>query len=152
MTDAEYLRSRVGVNADGCWIWQGSTNGKYGTLGRRKVRRYAHRFAYATFIGPIPEGLIVCHKCDVPLCCNPAHLFSGTQRDNILDARRKGRMFSPLPVTGESHHNCKLTDAEVARAIAEVEAGATRAATARKYGVSFTAIDRYVKGTMRQGV
>jgi hypothetical protein len=52
----------------------------------------AHRVAYTLKYGAISPGLIVCHSCDVPTCCNPAHLFSGTYADNNADASAKGRL------------------------------------------------------------
>lgn len=90
----------------GCWIWLGSARPSqsgilYGRLiaGSRTTgaRRSwsAHRYSYEAFKGPIPEGLYVCHSCDNGLCVNPEHLFAGTQRDNMLDAVRKGRVTPP---------------------------------------------------------
>jgi len=80
-------------NENGCWIWQkSSNNGVYGKL-RFKMKWYsAHRGAYEAFIGPIDKDKFVCHKCDIKLCCNPEHLFLGTQKDNIIDASQKRRM------------------------------------------------------------
>ena len=58
---------------------------------RTRKSTTAHRIAYELYIGPIPQGLFVCHKCDTPLCVNPEHLFLGTPKDNIQDMIRKGR-------------------------------------------------------------
>lgn len=79
----------------GCWLWTGAySDGGYGLLdakiaGRRETR--AHRVSYHAFVGPIPVGLFICHRCDVPCCVNPDHLFLGTPLDNTRDMIRKGR-------------------------------------------------------------
>ena len=85
----------------GCWLWLGAVRNGYGRLiiGSRsdKTRRSvsAHRLSYETYIGPIPSGLEVCHKCDVRCCVNPAHLFVGTRQDNVDDREAKGRNKAP---------------------------------------------------------
>lgn len=89
----------------GCWNWQGQLNNKgYGRISLpHQNSRYTHRVAYAEFIGPIPNGLVVCHKCDNPQCCNPRHLFVGTFRQNMQDAKSKGRLKQPGPMLGCDH-------------------------------------------------
>lgn len=78
---------------DACWLWKGSVNGGYGRLSMGWKRMvYAHRFAYFIETGIDPGALEVLHRCDQMLCCNPAHLFLGTQKDNMHDASIKGRM------------------------------------------------------------
>lgn len=83
--------------ADGCWLWRGAkTSAGYGSFGidctkHAERTRPAHRVAYVLAHGPIPEGAVVMHACDNPLCVNPAHLSLGTHQDNTLDAIRKGR-------------------------------------------------------------
>lgn len=97
---------------DGCWLWSGTTNLKYGYLGiarNRKVR--AHRFSWELHNGPIPADLHVLHKCDEPSCVNPAHLFLGTQADNNADMYCKGR--SNAVRNGEDNGFAKLTVAGV---------------------------------------
>jgi hypothetical protein len=75
-----------------CWEWSGVKLPRgYGifTIGYTKI--YSHRYAWSLGNGEIPDGMYVCHKCDNPSCCNPAHLFVGTASDNNADMDRKGR-------------------------------------------------------------
>lgn len=69
-------------------MYKVTSSGGYGWI--RGIQ--AHRYSYERFVGPIPEGLFVCHKCDTPSCVNPHHLFVGTAMDNHLDAVSKGRV------------------------------------------------------------
>jgi hypothetical protein len=81
----------------GCWLWTACLDSKgYGHLGHNGHDLAAHRVAYEEFVGPIPQNLCVLHKCDTPRCCNPAHLFLGTQDDNMKDAARKCRKGNKL--------------------------------------------------------
>lgn len=75
-----------------CWPWHGPrySNG-YGRYERRKRTTTASRASWLLYFGPIPDGVVVCHRCDNPICVNPAHLFLGTQIDNVHDMLRKGR-------------------------------------------------------------
>jgi hypothetical protein len=81
-----------------CWEWQGairSKNSGYGCIdigGKvNGILWNVHRYSYTIFKGEIPKGLLVLHKCDNKICCNPNHLFLGTQKDNIRDMDNKKR-------------------------------------------------------------
>lgn len=61
-----------------------------------------HRESYKEFVGPIPDGESVCHKCDTPLCVNPDHLFTSDQAGNMADMTNKGRRYTrPFVVSEE---------------------------------------------------
>lgn len=79
----------------GCWEWMASKNNDgYGKFYDDKVDKVvlAHRWSFQYFTGSIDYGFQVCHQCDNPFCCNPEHLFMGTQKENIVDAKEKGRL------------------------------------------------------------
>lgn len=104
---------------NGCWRWLGSRNGDGrptigagGKTGRGAKTLRPHRVSWELVNGPIPDGLVVCHKCDNPPCTNPDHLFLGTQGDNMRDCFAKGRR-GIYPRAGENNGNAKLTWEEV---------------------------------------
>lgn len=75
-----------------CWLWTGALTGNgYGSFRFNGKTCSAHRFSYIHFNGEIPEGMIICHKCDTPSCVNPEHLQIGTHLDNNRDCIAKGR-------------------------------------------------------------
>jgi HNH endonuclease len=79
-------------SGEGCWVWTGSVNKDgYGQIRVNRRTERVHRLAWQEINGPIPPGMHVCHSCDTPACCNPAHLFIGTQSDNVSDMVAKGR-------------------------------------------------------------
>jgi len=95
----------------GCWLWMAGTNNHgYGKFQINRKSRYAHRVSYELNVGPIPDGLRVLHKCDTPGCVNPAHLFPGTDADNVRDMMEKGRKAQ---TPGEDNGNAKLTENDV---------------------------------------
>ena len=79
--------------SEGCWIWTAGKRGNNGYGGFRVSKdsiKLAHNVSYELYVGEIPKGMKVLHKCDNPLCVNPKHLFLGTQKDNVQDMRQKG--------------------------------------------------------------
>lgn len=132
--ETRMIRFWAKVNKDtpnGCWVWTGGTTPDgYGNFRVNGVYHRAHRFSYAVHIGPIPDGMYVCHTCDNPACVNPAHLWLGTNDDNMADMARKGRAQTR---TGEESHWAKLTEDDV-RAIRADRTSSQREIAAR-YGV-----------------
>lgn len=89
--DLNEFLSKVDRSGD-CWLWMAARGPHhYGMLGKSQQEKYAHRLSWHLHNGPIPEGLIVRHKCDNPPCVRPDHLELGTHRDNMLDAFKRGR-------------------------------------------------------------
>lgn len=116
----------------GCWEWKARkmSHGRGGvTIGGRDY--VASRVAYEAFVGPIGEGLRVCHRCDNPGCVRPDHLFLGTAKDNTQDMVAKGRS-----ARGERHGRCRLTAESVVAMRAARAAGARITDLAIQYGMS----------------
>lgn len=127
------------ITETGCWIWFAShTIQGYGLFSYQKngkhFARVAHRVSWEHFRGPIPDGMLVCHKCDVRSCVNPEHLFLGTDRDNTLDKFRKGRAVIRK---GTEVWSARFTEDDIRYIRTTAETGA---ALARKYDVRETAI------------
>ena len=103
---------------DTCWLWTGETDCnarqafRYGRLrdGSRDKSMPAHRYYYEIHKGPIPEGQFICHRCAVPLCVRPEHLFVGTHQDNMNDMVSKERIQR-----GTQHRRTTLTEENVRR-------------------------------------
>lgn len=131
--------------ADGCWLWVGSQSGGYGTFRLDGKMRKAYRIAWELTNGPIPDGLFACHRCDNPLCVNPAHLFLGTAADNNRDRHAKGRSRG-LFVNGSEHPRAKLTDGDV-RTMRTLHAdGQLPREIAVRFGVSRAQVAKIVTG------
>lgn len=119
----------------GCWLWgAGPFPNGYGCFKWQRVSRRAHRHLYLTLFGPIPEGLLVCHTCDVPLCVNPDHLFLGTVQDNADDMIRKGR--NAPPTAGTTNAMATLDDQRVTEIFALRRMGWTHRRIADHFGTT----------------
>jgi hypothetical protein len=140
------------VDENACWLWTSYTRtGRMGsglTYGRIKVKVggvwkhiAAHRLAYELTYGLVPEGKCVLHTCDVPLCCNPNHLFIGTVDDNNKDRVEKGRSSM-----GEAHPKAVLTEERVIEIVKLTKEGWTQRALAEKFNVGKRSIQNILEG------
>ena len=102
------------VPFSGCWLWKAALDGNgYGQIAvYHQGARPAHRVSYELHKGKIPDGLWVLHRCDVPCCVNPEHLFLGTLKDNWDDCIAKMRSGRPT-IRGEKNKAAKLTKEQV---------------------------------------
>lgn len=130
-------------DANGCMLWLGAEKAcGYGGIRINKRNLRVHRAAWELAHGPIPEGVFVCHTCDVPACVNPDHLFLGTPADNTRDCMNKGR-----GLRGEQKPQHKLTEdrvREIRRQYAD--GGVSQRTLARRYRVGRATIRGVVDG------
>lgn len=125
---AEDFYQRARKCEDGCWRYGSHADHKYVEV--HGVR--AHRLSYTLSNGPIPDGMVVRHTCDVPICVNPDHLLVGTQKDNCADKMQRLRHAH-----GEAVWCAILTEEDV-RDIRASDSTSTE--LARKYGMSSSGI------------
>lgn len=142
-----------------CWKWTGVTvNSGHGRWGKR----LAHRIVWERLRGPIPPGIVLCHRCDNPPCCNPEHIFLGTVADNNADKLAKGRQARGAAhsaamrefaaahperlARGEGHGMSKLTSGVVIRIRADYATGShTQAGLAATHNVARSLIGQIVR-------
>src|SRR2546421_2098989 len=120
-----------------CWAFLGTKPNQYGRVNINGREWLAHRFAYNLAFGPIPEGLLVCHHCDNPMCMRPSHLFLATDKENMMDSAEKGRLsYAKRPL-----------QIPAVKALAIRRASGSYLEIARKYGASIRSVGR-IKRTL----
>ncbi len=136
-SDDERFWEAVKKSPDGCWMFSKTGRSEYGCVNFRGKSTLAHRVSWIIHNGEIPDGMLVCHKCDNPGCVNPNHLFLGTHRDNALDMHNKGRAN---PKVGSNHPNAKLNEMAVVEIRRKRESGAKLKELAEEFGVEDSVI------------
>lgn len=117
-----------------CWTWLGNKpDGLYGHFSVEMRSMKAHRWLYALLHGPIPDGLVVRHKCDNPQCVNPLHLAIGTSADNQRDMHERGRASNRQ---GENHPLARLTADQVLEIRREASCGTRLRELAARFGIT----------------
>lgn len=141
---------------DGCWLWTASTKGGYGLFWLNGRMNHANRASWIIFKGAIPVGLCVLHRCDNPLCVNPEHLFLGTQAENNLDRKNKGRsatgdrsgsrLHPETTPRGRNHPRAKMTEEIVAEARQLFSEGIPTGQLAARFGVKGPVMSNAIHG------
>lgn len=130
----------------GCWIWLGASKANgYGHMWDGSRLEIAHRLSYRLFVGSIPDGHVVMHRCDMPCCVNPDHLTTGTPYDNMHDCIDKGRARRGRFI-GETNPAAKLTLADILAIRSEPRKYGYRQRLAARYGVAPGTISQIVSG------
>lgn len=142
----------------GCWLWAGAQTKQGRPIIKFNGKRLAgHRLSYELFVEKIPEGAMICHKCDMPLCVNPDHLYAGNAKSNMMDCVQRGRhttQLHPAEIAERARllgkrntwtRNSRMPHAviphiDLAVIMAERERGVFLKDIAARYGVSGTAV------------
>lgn len=146
----ERLWSRIQRgNPEECWLWMGYVGScGYGYIGlgggRHGKIRHAHHVTWEVVHKRIvPPGMEVCHSCDNPRCCNPAHLWLGTHAENMADRKNKGRAIT---ASGELNASAKLSQSQVDEIRKLLAEGHTTVEIGRRYGVTQACISHIATG------
>lgn len=139
MTLLERFEDRF-IKLSSCWEWiRCKDKDGYGAFAIKKKTYKAHRMSYQLYVGPIPDGLLVCHKCDNPGCVNPDHLFLGTCKQNLVDAAKKDRMGT------RTLRGSIITPEDRLMIKSCVDFGITQKEIAEQFGISTTSVTRIYK-------
>lgn len=146
----ERLWEKIDIRSrDECWPWLGSKNQDgYGkiAIGRGSGNGYAHRIAYEAFTGTELGELRGLHSCDNPSCCNPNHIFAGSQADNVADMKAKGRE-KKRPLYGSDNPQAKLSESDVLDIRALLAHGSSQRQVAKIFAISQGQVARIGGGT-----
>lgn len=132
--------SKVDKSGD-CWNWRSAKDprgyGYFSAYGRGKSPIRAYRLSKCSEIGrEIPKGIDVCHKCDNPSCVRPDHLFLGSHKENMLDAKNKGRLsIKSKGKSGERNNSAKLSEGQAMEIIDRISSGQSLSSIGREFGV-----------------
>lgn len=140
----------IRVPFSGCWIWDGPPKGpklrdQYGFFRMNGPQYRSHRASWLLYMGAIPDGLHVLHRCDNPACVNPNHLFLGSNLDNVADRVRKGRTGFVIR-KGEAHPMARLSAPQVSEIRRRYAAGEKGSILAAEFGMSRPAISNIITG------
>lgn len=145
--DIAVFVNRVSVS-NGCWLWNGPTHRRsgygmihFGAYPRRR-KTMAHRVSWEIFRGPIPVGLCVLHRCDIPACVRPSHLFLGSHDDNMADMKRKGRARVSV---GVANPRARLNEKDVVEIRRCAREGVDARVTAARFGICRWTVYRIVR-------
>lgn len=134
-----------GFSRSACWQWLGAGKGNgYGHVRRGSKNEGAHRESYRLFVGEIPDGMDVCHKCDNRWCVNPSHLFIATRAGNMADMVHKGR--------GAGGNKKHLKESQVQEVRRRLRAGVPAREVGETMGIGYATITAIARGGSYVGI
>lgn len=134
--DSQYIP----VTETGCWLWVGACSSRgYGTIKDHYKTRLAHRVSYEIHNGQLDDKCFICHKCDIPSCVNPNHLYAGNHITNVADKVSRNRQASGRDVAVPR----KLSEQDV---LEIYNSDCSYSRLEKKYGVSKTTISEIKTG------
>ncbi|WP_368880711.1 HNH endonuclease signature motif containing protein [Shewanella algae] len=134
----------VNKTNSGCMEVSPTGSGGYGKIKAFGKTMLYHRLSFELFVGSIPDGMLVCHKCDNPKCVNPEHLFLGSQQENMDDKIKKGRHVGAKK--GHKHHKAKLVEWQVLEIKKKLKNGTGQHQLSKEFGVDQSTISNIATG------